>query len=71
MVMMFGGGCCVGAHENSRTIHTAENLRGEIFLFPPEPLLVKLLTTFLDLLEGTIVFRDPKLFLMRLMAMVF
>ena len=31
------GGGCVGARRNSRTIPTVENLRGEIFLFPPEP----------------------------------
>ena len=31
------GGGCVGARRNSRTIFTVENLRGEFFLFPPEP----------------------------------
>ena len=44
--------------------------RGKSFLFPLETVLVKQLTTFLDLLEGTIVFSNPKLFLMRLVAMV-
>jgi hypothetical protein len=39
------GGSCVGARRNSSTIPTIENLRGGSFLFLPEPLLVKLLST--------------------------
>ena len=37
------GGSCVGARRNLSTIPTVEILWGVSFLFPPEPLLVKLL----------------------------
>ena len=37
-------GGCVGARRNSRIIPTIENLRGGSFSFPPEPIVVKLLT---------------------------
>ena len=40
----------VYAWQNSRTIPTVEMLRGGSFSFPPEPLLVKLLTLLVELL---------------------
>jgi hypothetical protein len=45
MVMMFVGGSCVDRQQNSCTVPTVGNLRGGSFLFPPEPLWVKLLST--------------------------
>ncbi len=42
MVVMFVGGC-VGDRRNSRTIPTVDYLWCGIFLFPPEPIGVKLL----------------------------
>ena len=38
-----GGGVCVGARRNSRTIPTVENLWGRGVLFLPEPIVVHLL----------------------------
>ena len=34
---------CVRARRNSSTISTIDNLWGRSFLFPPEPLLIKLI----------------------------
>ena len=42
---LWGGGC-VGARQNSCTIPTVENLRGGSFLFPPKPIVVKLLKSW-------------------------
>ena len=39
------GGSCVGARQNLSTIPTVDTLRGGSFLFPPEPIVVKLLNT--------------------------
>ena len=42
MVMMFVGGRCVDVRRNYCTNTTVENLRGGSFLFPSEPIGVKL-----------------------------